>query len=72
MSRVPPRRLLALPMVDTVTSMAWPGLAKGGRLPLTVTAATFFSCRRVSAGIWTPKRFNIAFRLCTVKGVWPV
>jgi len=46
-SRVPPRKLLALPMEDTVTSIGCPGRAKAGKLAVTMTAATFFNCRRV-------------------------
>ncbi len=41
---MPPRRLLALPSEDTVTSIASPGRANGGSVAVTITAATFFSC----------------------------
>jgi hypothetical protein len=42
-SSVPPRRLPALPIDATVTSIVCPGLENGGNSALTVTAATFLS-----------------------------
>ena len=54
MIKLPPRRLCALPMDDTVTSMVWPVLANGGRSACTVTAATFLSCGLVFAGMVIP------------------
>ena len=54
MIKLPPRRLLALPMEDTVMSMVWPGLENGGRSACTVTAATFLSCGLVFGGMVTP------------------
>ena len=50
-SRLPPRRLLALPIEATVMSIVWPGFENGGRSARTVTAATFFSCGFTFAGI---------------------
>ncbi len=32
-------------MVDIVTSIRWPGLAKAGKLAVIITAATFFSSK---------------------------
>ena len=42
-NNVPPRKLFAFPMEDTVISSAWPGRAKAGSIAVTITAATFFS-----------------------------
>ena len=69
MTRVPPRRLLALPIEDTVTSIAWPGRAKAGRLAVTMTAATFLSCMLVPCGTVTPMLPSMLTMLCLVKGV---
>jgi hypothetical protein len=41
-SSVPPRRLDASPMLETVTSSCSPGRAKGGSWAVIMTAATFF------------------------------
>ena len=71
-SRLPPRRLRALPMDDTVTSIACPGLANGGNCACTATAATFFNCGFTPGGIDTPSSSSIAFRLCTVNGACEV
>ena len=54
MIKLPPRRLCALPMDETVTSMVCPVLANGGRSACTVTAATFLSCGLVFAGMVIP------------------
>jgi hypothetical protein len=43
MINVPPRSDVASPIELTFTSMRLPGLAKGGRLAVTITAATFFA-----------------------------
>jgi hypothetical protein len=72
MSRVPPRRLSELPMVEAVTSMLCPGLANGGSVAVRVTAATFLSCGRTESGTDTPNWLSMLRRLCTVKGTWPV
>ena len=69
---VPPRRLLALPIDDTVTSIACPGRAKGGSVAVTMTAATFLSWRFVPAGSVTPMLPSMLMMLCTVNGVWVV
>jgi hypothetical protein len=67
--KVPPRRLLALPIDETLTSMAWPGWAKGGSCAVIITEATLRSCMLVPAGTVTPICCSRAFRLCVVKGV---
>ena len=54
MIKLPPRSEPALPIEETVTSMAWPGLENGGSSACTVTAATFLSCGLVLGGIVTP------------------
>jgi hypothetical protein len=72
MTRLPPRRLFALPIEDTVTSMVWPGLAKGGRLACTVTAATFCSIGLVLGGTVTPNFASMFSMLWIVNGVWVV
>lgn len=72
MMRLPPRRLLALPIEDTVMSMVEPGLAKGGRSACTITAATFFNCGLTVAGTVTPICVSMLRMLCTVKGVCEV
>ena len=66
----PPRRLEALPMEATVTSIVCPGLAKGGRSAVTVTAATFFSCGLVPAGMVTPNFASMLVMLWMVNGAW--
>ncbi len=53
-NRLPPRKLVALPMESTVISMVWPGFENAGRSARTVTAATFFNCGFTLAGIVTP------------------
>ena len=40
---VPPCRLLAEPIDDTVTSILAPGLENAGSEPVTMTAATFLA-----------------------------
>ena len=72
MIRLPPRRLLALPIDDTVMSMVAPVLAKGGRVACTITAATFFNWGLTFAGTVTPICVSILRILCTVNGVWDV
>ena len=66
---MPPRRLFALPIEDTVTSRFCPGRAKAGSEVVTITAATFFSCRLVPGGSVTPSCDSIEVMLCTVNGV---
>ena len=66
---VPPRRLLALPSDETLTSMVWPGWAKAGNWAVTITAATLRNCMLAPAGTVTPICCNMACRLCVVKGV---
>ena len=68
MSRLPPRRLEALPMEATVISIVCPVLANAGRSAVTVTAATFFSCGLVPGGMGTPKRANMLVILWIVNG----
>ena len=72
MIRLPPRRLFALPIDDTVTSMRCPGFANGGRSACTVTAAAFFSWGLTFAGSVTPKRASMLRMLRTVNGAWLV
>jgi len=72
MSRVPPRRLFALPIEETVMSMVWPGWAKAGSEVVTITAATFFSCSWPVGGRFTPFCCSMAMIDCTVNGVWLV
>ena len=43
-TRLPPRRLSAVPTVDKLTSSFWPGLAKGGTSAVTRTAARLSVC----------------------------
>jgi hypothetical protein len=69
MTSVPPRRLFALPIDDTVMSIVCPGRANGGRLAVTITAATFFSCSVWPGGSVTPMLPSMLITLCTVKGV---
>ena len=69
---MPPFRLFALPSEETVTSRLWPGRAKAGRLAVTSTAATFFSCSACPGGRFTPSCASIAVRLCVVNGVCAV
>ena len=47
---VPPCRLSASPMAETVTSMRWPGLAKAGSSAVTSTAAAFLSPGEMPGG----------------------
>ncbi len=69
MSRVPPRRLLALPIEETVTSISCPGLVKAGSVAVSVTAAMFFSCRLVPGGNWMFSCVSMDRSACPVKGV---
>jgi hypothetical protein len=71
-SRLPPRRLLALPSEDTVTSMVCPARANGGSVPCTTTAATFFSCGFTFCGTTTPNCASMLRMLWMVNGVWLV
>ncbi len=71
--RVPPRRLFALPIDDTLTSMVWPGCAKAGSCAVTITAATFFNCMLVPCGTVTPIWASMPMMLWVVNGaevVW--
>ncbi len=69
---MPPFRDLALPMEEAVTSICCPARAKGGRLAVTITAATFFNCRLWPGGRFTPMLESMLMMLWTVKGVWVV
>ena len=61
---------LALPRDDTVTGRVWPGCANGGNVAVTITAATFLSCKPVVlVGRFTPSCCNMLITLCTVNGV---
>ncbi len=60
---------MALPIEETVTSIACPGVANGGSMVVIITAATFFSCRLAPGGSVTPSCDSIVVRLCTVNGV---
>ena len=78
---MPPRRLLALPSDDTVTSIASPGRANGGSTAVTITAATFFNWMLVSADVplfdepadWLliemPRFASMFASVCVVNGV---
>ncbi|MNT35867.1 hypothetical protein D3C72_1719130 [compost metagenome] len=63
---MPPRRLLASPIDDTVMSSAWPRRANGGRVAVRLTAATFFGSIFIPCGICTPSWFSI------LPSDWPV
>ena len=67
-NRAPPRSEVALPSDETVTSICWPGLAKGGSSAWIATAATFFSCGLTLEGTATPSSASMFLMLCTVKG----
>ena len=56
-------------MEDTVTSMVWPRLAKGGSTAESETAATFFSLTLRFGGTVTPNLDSMLLRDCTVKGI---
>ena len=43
-------------MVETVTSIRWPGLAKAGRSAVIITAAAFLSAGLTPGGNCRPKR----------------
>lgn len=79
-SSVPPRRLLALPSEDTVTSIASPGRANGGSTAVTITAATFFNwmfdsddCELLEPAAWLliemPRFASMLASVCVVNGV---
>ena len=70
--RLPPRKLVALPMESTVMSMVCPGFENGGRSARTVTAATFFNCGFTLAGIVTPNLASMLRMLWIVNGAWLV
>lgn len=65
---MPPWRFLASPSAETVTSMRVPWVAKAGRLPVTITAATL-PVRMVAPRMLTPMRSSIACSDCLVKGM---
>ncbi|MNH14343.1 hypothetical protein D3C79_739340 [compost metagenome] len=72
-SRLPPRRLLELPIEDTVMSTTWPGLANAGRSACTDTAATFFNCTLPDpGGTLMPNCESMLLKVCRVNGVWVV
>ena len=56
MINVPPRRLLALPIAETVMSSFCPGLAKAGSSAVMMTTALFFSPGLAPGGSCRPKR----------------
>ncbi len=68
---VPPKRLLASPMAETVASISEPEAEKAGRRAVTITAATFlvFSVAAASR-TFTPSRSSMAERLCLVKAAF--
>jgi len=53
-------------------SSCWPARANGGKVAVTITAATFFNCRLVPGGRVTPMLESMLMMLCTVNGVWVV
>ena len=78
-SKLPPRRLVALPMAETLTSIFWPGLAKPGSSAVIMTAATFLMsmaldvlvCEAASKSakgpsMLTPMRLSMVFKLWAV------
>ena len=69
MISVPPRRLLAPPIDDTLTSIGWPGCAKAGSSAVTITAAELRPCGATPGGSVTPSDCSIEFRLCAVTAV---
>ena len=64
---VPPCRLLESPSAETVTSMRVPWVLKGGKLPVTMTAA-MLPVRMVCPRTLTPSRSSIAVSDCFVNG----
>ena len=72
MSKLPPRRLCALPIDDTVMSSVWPGFANGGSVACTVTAATLRSCGLTLSGTSMPSCANMFLIAWIVNGVWLV
>ncbi len=58
---MPPRKLLALPIDETVMSSFCPGLAKGGRSAVIITTAAFLSPGLTPAGSCRPKRAATPF-----------
>jgi len=68
-SSVPPRRLLALPIDDTVTSIRLPCRANGGSVAVAMTAAMFLSCSELLDGNCTPNCPSILAKVCVVNGV---
>ena len=65
---MPPRRLPALPIEDTDTSIVWPGLENGGSSAWTVTAATFFNWGFDSGGTVIPNCASMFLMLWIVNG----
>ena len=67
-SSVPPERSLASPRAETVTSNALPLREKGGRLAVTMTAATFFVCSLAAwSRVFTPSRSSMPISDSRVK-----
>ena len=64
---VPPCRLLASPIAETVTSIREPGAMKAGRLAVTITAAMSLVFG-VAARVLTPMRSSADWIDCWVKG----
>lgn len=67
MMRLPPRSEEASPSELTVTSTRLPGLAKGGRLAVTITAAMFLAFDWPPCVVM-PRFCNIARMDCSVNG----
>lgn len=67
MTSVPPSRLLASPMAETVTSIWLPARAKGGSVAVTSTAATL-RARMSSPETFTPSRSSRFMIASSVKG----
>ena len=65
---MPPSRLMASPMEETVTSRRVPGGQTAGRLAVTKTAATFLTTRVVGETC-TPMRCSILAKVWVVKMV---
>ena len=64
---MPPNRLFASPMDETVTSIFDPVAAKAGRRAVTMTAAMFL-VSMVAPRVLTPMRSIIEIKLCWVMG----
>ena len=67
---VPPRRLFASPMAETVTSMVCPCFANGGSSACTTTGATSFILGLRLSEILMPKLFSMVLKVCSEKALF--